>query len=96
MNNLKNIVIDVVNVDIIKSKKNNKEYLKLQGLVPIQENRDVLFGNKEIIEIFEEYDNSFDEICANAKNLVSVEFSGYYDKFQFKPVAVIKVNVKVK
>ena len=68
MNNLKNIVIEVVNIEIIKSKKNNKEYLKLQGLVPIQKNRDVLFGNKEIIEIFEEYDESFDEICFNANN----------------------------
>lgn len=96
MNNLKNVVIDVVNVDIIKSKKNNKEYLKLQGLVTIDENRDVLFGNKEIIEIFEEYEESFDEICANAKNLVSVEFSGYYEKFKFYPVSLVKVNVKGK
>lgn len=96
MNNLKNITIEVVNVDIIKSKKLKTEFLKLQGLVPIQENRDVLFGDKEIIEIFEEYDDSFDEICANAKNLISVEFSGYYEKFKFKPVALVKINVKGK
>ena len=96
MNNLKNIVIEVVNIEIIKSKKNNKEYLKLQGLVPIQKNRDVLFGNKEIIEIFEEYDESFDEICFNANNVVSVEFCGYYDKFEYKPVSLVKVNVKGK
>ena len=96
MKNLLNVTIEVVNVDIIKSKKTHKEYLKIQGLVPIQENRDVLFGDKEILEIFEEYEDSFDDICANAKNLVSVEFCGYYDKFQFKPVSLVKVNVKGK
>lgn len=95
MNSLKQIEVKVINIDIIKT-KDGKEFVKIQGVTPLtdKEKEKILFGDCKIIELFEEFCAEFEEICADAKKVNTIVFSGYYENFKFKPVTIVKVNKK--
>lgn len=95
MKSLQNLTVKVLNIDIVKY-NDGTEFLKLQGIVPMSEYRkkSVLAGEYEIFDLFDKYCDEYDNICAIAKDVETVTFSGFYEKFKFKPVSLVSVEKK--
>lgn len=96
MNSLIKVDFKVLNSDII-TYPDGTEFIKLQGIVPMSEKKkeSVLSGTYEIMEIFDKFSPEYEQITAIAKDVDVVKFSGYYNKYKFKPVTIDDV-IKLK
>ena len=95
MNSLKDLTVNVLNIDCGKM-KTGKEFVRIEGyyLLPEKKRKNVLCGEFGIISIFDELTEEYEEVCGNAKKVESIEFKGYYENFNFKPVSITKINYK--
>lgn len=93
--NLNEITVKVLNVDIIKA-KTGKEYFKMQGIYPLSDKQkeNILCGDMQTFEMFEEWNDEFDKICAECKKIDTVCVQGYYSKGNFRPVSFGKIEYK--
>ena len=95
MKSLQNLTVKVLNIDIVKF-QDGTEFLKLQGIVPMSDKKkeNVLCGEYEVFELFDKYCEEYDKICGQAKDIETITFNGYYEKYKFKPVALVGYEKK--
>lgn len=95
MKNLKTLTVKVLNIDIVKF-QDGTEFLKLQGVVPMNDKKkaDVLAGEYETFDLFDKFCDEYEPICAEAKQVDTITFTGYYDKYKFKPVTLVGYEKK--
>lgn len=92
--NLSEIIVKVLNIDIIKA-KNGKEYFKLQGYAALNDKQKekILCGEYQTVEIFEEWNDEFEQICAECKKIDKVHLQGYFNN-GFRLVSIGQIEYK--
>ena len=99
MNGLKETNLKLVNLDLVKF-GDGTEYVHLQGLVPMSEKRksEKLCGEYEFLEFYDKYEEAWDKLLAECKQVDTITFTGYYmkkdNKLKYKPCSIVGWDYK--
>lgn len=93
----KTLEIDICNYSIIEgtSKKNNKPFkcFKLLGTVPLESSKnDTLRGERDVVEIFENYSPDFDIFYSKSKPASKVTIEGAFQNFKFNVIKIVDIT----
>lgn len=100
MRSLTELKIKVLNMDIVTLKDGTTgekvELLKIRGIVPVSEKKQekLLCGEFDIFEMYDRVCNEYEALMAEAKQVDTITFKGYYDKFKFKAVELVGYEKK--
>lgn len=100
MRSLTELKIKVLNMDIVTltdgTTGEKVELLKIRGIIPLSEKKKekLLCGEFDIFEMYDRVCNEYEALMAEAKLVDTITFTGYYDKYKFKPVTLVGYEKK--
>lgn len=93
----KTLNIDIIKYEILEgtSKKTGKPFkcFKLVGTIPLENvSNDSVRGERDIVEIFENYSPDFDVFYSKSKPASSVTIEGAFQNFKFNVIRIVDIT----